>query len=253
MKSLKTVLGLGTEPSGQVVFRSCKDIFVKIILEQFKKMQGFISSQCDQSLSIGPARRKRSYGGGYHPGGYDPSTIWFQYLLCHEQKISCYFFTQGWNEKEFGQYYLYENVLDTDLHGLGHGSSGTDDHLLALLLLAGAVVSLQPYHAYPSYKKRRDVEDDKAIEDTDSTTKVASAGRRRREATATTEARAGRRRREATATTEASAGRSRREATATTEASAGRRRRETTTTQASAGGRRRETIECKMVDGSPCE
>merc|ERR550519_687485 len=132
-KSLKTVLGLGTEPLGQVVFRSCKDIFVKIILEQFKKMQGFISSQCDQSTSTGPARSKRrSYGGGYYPGGYDPSTIWFQYLLCHEQKISCYFFTQGWNEKEFGQYYLYENLLDTDLHSLGHASSGTDDHLLTL-------------------------------------------------------------------------------------------------------------------------
>merc|ERR1711936_459115 len=86
-KSLKTVLGLGTEPSGQVVFRNCKDIFVKIILEQFKKMQGLISSQCDQSLSTGPgARRKRSYGGGYYPGGYDPSTIWFQYLLCHERR-----------------------------------------------------------------------------------------------------------------------------------------------------------------------
>merc|ERR1711970_580678 len=158
-KSLKTVLGLGTEPSGQVVFRSCKDIFVKIILEQFKKMQGFISSQCDQSLSTGPARRKRSYGGGYYPGGYDPSTIWFQYLLCHEQKISCYFFTQGWNEKEFGQYYLYENVLDSDLHSLDHASSGADDHLLTLLLLAGAGGSHQPYHAYPSYRKRRDVED----------------------------------------------------------------------------------------------
>jgi len=161
-KSLKTVLGLGTEPLGQVVFRSCKDIFVKIILEQFKKMQGFISSQCDQSLSSGPgaARRKRSYGGGYYPGGYDPSTIWFQYLLCHEQKISCYFFTQGWNEKEFGQYYLYENVLDTDLHSLGHASSGTDDHFLTLLLLAGAGGSHQPYHAYPSYRKRRDAEDE---------------------------------------------------------------------------------------------
>merc|ERR1712179_281164 len=125
----------------------------------FKKVQGFISSQCDQSLSTGPARSKRSYGGGHYPGGYDPSTIWFQYLLCHEQKISCYFFTQGWNEKEFGQYYLYENVLDTDLHGLGHASSGADDHLLTLLLLAGAGGSHQPYHAYPSYRKRRDVED----------------------------------------------------------------------------------------------
>merc|ERR1711910_83830 len=150
------------EPLGHVVFRSCKDIFVKIILEQFKKMQGFISSQCDQSLSSGPgaARRKRSYGGGYYPGGYDPSTIWFQYLLCHEQKISCYFFTQGWNEKEFGQYYLYENGLDTDLHSLGHASSGTDDHFLTLLLLAGAGGSHQTYHAYQSYRKRRDAEDE---------------------------------------------------------------------------------------------
>merc|ERR1719370_1982671 len=180
-KSLKTVLGLGTEPLGQVVFRSCKFISVKIILEQFKKMQGFISSQCDQSLSSGPGatRRKRSYGGGYYPGGYDPSTIWFQYLLCHEQKISCYFFTQGWNEKEFGQYYLYENLFDTGFDKLGHASSGTDDLLLTLLLLGGLGGSHQPYHAHPSYKKRRDVEDDEAIEDTDSTDEK-TGGRMRR-------------------------------------------------------------------------
>merc|ERR1711970_1648932 len=181
-KSLMTVLGLGTEPLGQVVFRSCKDIFVKIILEQFKKMQGFISSQCDQS-STGLARRKRSYGGGYHPGGYDPSTIWFQYLLCHEQKISCYFFTQGWNEKEFGQYYLYENVLDSDLHSLGHASSGTDD-LLTLALLGGLGGSHQyPHHAYPSHRKRRDADDDKGDEDED----IIASGRRRRRNTAPTE------------------------------------------------------------------
>merc|ERR1711970_1427326 len=209
-KSLQKLLRLDTKPSGQVIFRSCKDIVVKQLLGQFEKMLGLISSLCDQSsLSTSTRRKRSSYGGGYYPGGYDPSTIWFQYLLCHEQKISCYFFTQGWNEKEFGQYYLYENVLDTDLHGLGHASSGTDDHLLTLLLLAGAGGSHQPYHAYPSYKKRRDVEDDKAIEDTDST-KVASAGRRRRETTSTTEASAGRRRRETTSTTEASGGRRRR-------------------------------------------
>merc|ERR1712179_766986 len=182
-KSLKTVLGLGTEPSGQVVFRSCKDIFVKIILEQFKKMQGFISSQCDQSPSTGPSsRRKRSYGGGYYPGGYDPSTIWFQYLLCHEQKISCYFFTQGWNEKEFGQYYLYENLFDTGFDKLGHASSGTDD-LLTLALLGGIGGSQQyPHHAYPSYKKRRDVEDEEKVV-TSATTDKSEGGARRRRAT----------------------------------------------------------------------
>merc|ERR550519_3234565 len=181
MKSLKTVLGLGTVPSGQVVFRSCKDIFVKIILEVFKKMQGLIFSQCDQSPSTSLARRKRSYGGGYYPGGHDPSTIWFQYLLCHEQKISCYFFTQGWNEKEFGQYYLYENLFDTGFDKLGHASSGTDDLLtLALLGGLGGGSHQYPHQGYPSYKKRRHVEDDETASKGDETSK-----RRRRRNTAT--------------------------------------------------------------------
>merc|ERR1711936_1053558 len=214
-KSLKTVLGLGTEPSGQVVFRSCKDIFVKIILEQFKKMQGFISSQCDQSLSTGPAsRRKRSYGGGYYPGGYDPSTIWFQYLLCHEQKISCYFFTQGWNEKEYGQYYLYENLFDTGFDKLGHASSGTDD-LLTLALLGGLGGSHQyPHQGYSSYKKRRQVEDEedtgerrrRSTEATEDRPKSSTLGRRRRSTGATEDplksSTLGRRRRSTGATTE---------------------------------------------------
>merc|ERR1719233_1402219 len=241
MKSLKTVLGLGTEPSGEVVFRSCKHIFVKIILEQFKKMQGFISSQCDQSTSTGPARSKRSYGGGYYPGGHDPSTIWFQYLLCHEQKISCYFFTQGWNEKEFGQYYLYENLFDTGFDKLGHASSGTDD-LLTLALLSGLGGSHQySLQGYPSYKKRRDTEND---EDED----TSSADRRRRntatkdDETATTKDETNKRRRRSNTATKD-------EETATTkddETNKRRRRRntatkddETTTTKDETNKRRR--------------
>merc|ERR1711910_221675 len=171
-KSLKKVLNLVTVPSGQDVFRSCKDIVVKNILEQFGKMQGLICSLCDKSTCVS-SRRKRSYGGGYYPGGHDPSTIWFQYLLCHEQKISCYFFTQGWNEKEYGQYYLYENLLDTGFDKLGHASSGTDD-LLTLALLGGLGGSHQySHHAYQSYKKRRDI-DDKNVEN------VSIGGDRRR-------------------------------------------------------------------------
>merc|ERR1712055_675648 len=171
------------------------DIVVKNILEQFEKMQGLICSLCDKSTCV-PARRKRSYGGGYYHGGYDPSTIWFQYLLCHEQKISCYFFTQGWNEKEYGQYYLYENLFDTGFDKLGHASSGTDD-LLFLALLGGLGGSHQyPHQAYPSYKKRRHVEDeeDHAVnsdgrrrstttadpEETSSSKTSSSNGRRRR-------------------------------------------------------------------------
>jgi len=192
--SLQKVLSLVTKPSGQEVFRSCKDIVVKNILEQFEKMQGLICSLCDKSTCVS-SRRKRSYGGGYYPGGYDPSTIWFQYLLCHEQKISCYFFTQGWNEKDYGQYYLYENVFDTDLHSLGHASSSTDDHFLTFALLAGAGRSHQyPYQGYPSYKKRRHVIDEENVpevtsgarrrrrhtEDEEKVTEVTSGDRRRR-------------------------------------------------------------------------
>merc|ERR1711887_490834 len=187
-KSLKKVLNLVTVPSGQDVFRSCKDIVVKNILDQFEKMQGLICSLCDKSTCVS-SRRKRSYGGGYYPGGHDPSTIWFQYLLCHEQKISCYFFTQGWNEKEYGQYYLYENLLDTGFDKLGHASSGTDD-LLTLALLGGLGGSHQySHHGYQSYKKRREIDDknvenvsisggDKSTEDTEG--KVTGGGRRRR-------------------------------------------------------------------------
>merc|ERR1712179_745550 len=171
-------------------------------------------------MSTGPARRKRSYGGGYYPGGYDPSTIWFQYLLCHEQKISCYFFTQGWNEKEFGQYYLYENLFDTGFDKLGHASSGTDD-LLTLALLGGLGGSHQyPQHAYPSYKKRRDVEDETTRASTDTTTE-ASGSRRRREQE-------------------------------TTKASGSRRRREQETTESS-GSRRRRNAATKAIEEVPCE
>merc|ERR1719233_486943 len=254
MKSLKTVLGLGTEPSGEVVFRSCKHIFVKIILEQFKKMQGFISSQCDQSTSTGPARSKRSYGGGYYPGGYDPSTIWFQYLLCHEQKISCYFFTQGWNEKEFGQYYLYENLFDTGFDKLGHASSGTDD-LLTLALLGGLGGSHQyPHQGYSSYKKRRDADAN------DEDAKDHTVERRRRSIGATEEPKSststlGRRRRSTGATEEppksSTLGRRRRSIGATTEelpksSTLGRKRRSTEATEeppksSTLGRRRRST------------
>merc|ERR1711887_410221 len=288
-KSLKKVLNLVTVPSGQDVFRSCKDIVVKNILEQFEKMQGLICSLCDKSTCVS-SRRKRSYGGGYHPGGYDPSTIWFQYLLCHEQKISCYFFTQGWNEKEFGQYYLYENLFDTGFDKLGHASSGTDD-FLTLALLGGLGGSHQyEHHAYPSYKKRRDADakDEDANDDTverrrrsigateepKSKSSTSTLGRRRRSTEATKEppksSTLGRRRRSTEATTEelpqsSALGRRRRSTEATQEppksSTLGRRRRSTEATKeptkSTLGRRRRSTeateatmIECESDDGS---
>merc|ERR1711887_236426 len=236
-KSLKKVLNLVTVPSGQDVFRSCKDIVVKNILEQFEKMQGLICSLCDKSTCVS-SRRKRSYGGGYYPGGHDPTTIWFQYLLCHEQKISCYFFTQGWNEKEFGQYYLYENLFDTGFDKLGHASSGTDD-LLFLALLGGLGGSHQyPHQAYPSYKKRRHVEDEEDEDEEDHA--VNSVGRRRRATTADPDesSSSNGRRRRATADPDESS-------SSKTSSSNGRRRRATadpdksSSSKASSNGRRR--------------
>ena len=142
--TIQKMLNMYTTPSGTDIFRSCKDISMKGLLAQFKKMQGLMSSLCYEPSSGSSRRRRSSYNGGYYPGvgygdgyypkkgGLDLSTIWFQYLLCQEQKISCYFFTQGWNQKDFGQYYLFQNVLDTS-----SVKPPANDDLLALALLSG--------------------------------------------------------------------------------------------------------------------
>merc|ERR1711872_242914 len=73
------------------------------------------------------SRESRNFG-----YGYGMNTIWFQYLLCKDLGIACYFFTQGWNQGDFGQYYLYDNLLDS--------SSGlTDDALLTLAVVGGGL------------------------------------------------------------------------------------------------------------------
>jgi len=167
--TIQKMLNMYTTPSGKDIFRSCKDISMKGLLAQFKKMQALMSGLCDEYPSGNSRTRRSSYDGGYYPGGgygdgyfpakkggFDPNTIWFQYLLCQEQKISCYFFTQGWNQKDYGQYYLYQNVLDTS----SVKPPGTND-LLALALLSGTGKRQYyphegyPAPAYPPYKKRR--------------------------------------------------------------------------------------------------
>merc|ERR1712142_144489 len=101
-------------------------------------------------------------------GAYDPSSIWFQYFLCKDQQIYCYFFTQGWNQYEYGQYYLYENLLD-DTNGIFGGS--TDSSNLATIALLGGLgggshhggyyPSQSGYSQVPAAqgRKRREVEE----------------------------------------------------------------------------------------------
>merc|ERR1712142_631706 len=81
------------------------------------------------------SRESRNFG-----YGYGMNTIWFQYLLCKDMSFACYFFTQGWNQGDFGQYYLYDNLLDS--------STGiSDDTLLTLAVVGGLGGGYRPQYA----------------------------------------------------------------------------------------------------------
>merc|ERR1712042_337505 len=176
------------------------------------------------------SRESRSFG-----YGYGMNTIWFQYLLCKDMSFACYFFTQGWNQGDFGQYYLYDNLLDS--------SSGlTDDALLTLAVVGGGLggAGYRPRYApahghyYPTTPEpepeteplnRRRRSGILSTPNTDGPS-TASASRRRRQATSTFESSTGSasRRRRATPTNEpstASASRRRRQATPSDESSTG--------------------------------
>merc|ERR1711872_176338 len=227
------------------------------------------------------SRESRNFG-----YGYGMNTIWFQYLLCKDMSFACYFFTQGWNQGDFGQYYLYDNLLDS-LSGL------TDDALLTLAVVGGGLGGgyrprYAPAHGHyypttpepepesePLYRRRRS-----GILSTPNTDEpsTASASRRRR-ATPTNEpstASASRRRRQATPSDESSTGSASRRhratpepstasafrrrratpATPTTEPSSSRRRRSTPTTEAPTTNsrRRRATPACCDLEGDEvCE
>merc|ERR1711872_440605 len=203
------------------------------------------------------SRESRNFG-----YGYGMNTIWFQYLLCKDMSFACYFFTQGWNQGDFGQYYLYDNLLDS--------SSGlTDDALLTLAVVGGGLGGgyrprYAPAHGHyypttpepepetepepePLHRRRRS--DILSTPNTDEPS-TASASRRRRQATSTDESSSGSasRRRRATPTNDepsTSSASRRRRATPneTSTASASRRRRATPTepSTASASRRRRDT------------
>merc|ERR1711872_456869 len=197
------------------------------------------------------SRESRNFG-----YGYGMNTIWFQYLLCKDMSFACYFFTQGWNQGDFGQYYLYDNLLDS--------SSGlTDDALLTLAVVGGGLGGgyrprYAPAHGHyypttpepepesePVYRRRRS-----GILSTPNTDEpsTASASRRRRQAASTDESSTGSasRRRRATPTNEPSASRRRRSTPTNDEessTSSSRRRRATPTNEpstASASRRRRQ-------------
>merc|ERR1711872_243690 len=136
------------DKSGEEFFDYCKYIGYKNVLTTFLQTRKLMSGECGlpgQKLSGDREPRNSLLLPLLVAGAYDPSSIWFQYFLCKDQQIYCYFFTQGWNQYEYGQYYLYENLLD-DQNGIFAGS--TDSSNLATLALLGGLGGGSPYSGH---------------------------------------------------------------------------------------------------------
>merc|ERR1711872_948550 len=153
IESIKKPLlrAIKVDKSGKEFFDYCKYIGYKNVLKTFIQTRKLMSGECGltgQKLSGDREPRNELVLPLLVAGAYDPSSICFQYFLCKDQQIYCYFFTQGWNQYEYGQYYLYENLLD-DTNGIFAGS--TDSSNLATLALLGGLGGGSPYSGhYPA-------------------------------------------------------------------------------------------------------
>jgi len=156
-------------PSGEKFFATCKHIGYKNVLKTFKSARSLMSAECGlpgQKHGNRHARNADLLPALLLAGSYDPSSIWFQYFLCKDIDLYCYFFTQGWTQGQYGQYFLYENLLD-GTNGLFKGSSDSNN-LATIALLGGLGGGIgQPSGYYPSYgahaapaqgRKRREVD-----------------------------------------------------------------------------------------------
>merc|ERR1711881_393261 len=153
-------------PSGEKFFAYCKHIGYKNVLTTFKRSRSLMSAECGLPGQEVGNRKKRNtelLPALLLAGSYDPSSIWFQYFLCKDIDLYCYFFTQGWTQGQYGQYYLYDNLFD-DNTGLFAGSS--DSSNLATIALLGGLGGgySHPTGYYPTYgpqaptqRKRRGV------------------------------------------------------------------------------------------------
>merc|ERR1712240_398677 len=150
IESIKKPLlrAIKVDKSGKEFFDYRKYIGYKNVLNTFLQTRKLMSGECGlpgQKSSTDREGRNSLLLPLLVAGAYDPSSIWFQYFLCKDQQIYCYFFTQGWNQYEYGQYYLYENLLD-DTNGIFAGSS--DSSNLATLALLGGLGGGSPHSGY---------------------------------------------------------------------------------------------------------
>jgi len=137
-------LGIDEEAGAEVVARCKCDAFMKI-REALSSVRDMMCPPSDSD------RNPRTYY------GYGANTLWFQYILCQQETIpslACWLFTSGWNQAEFGQYYLYDNLLNSEEGGF------LDGDLLPILALGGGLNlgggSYAPAHAHsghPVYRR----------------------------------------------------------------------------------------------------
>merc|ERR1712002_1248467 len=147
-QDIEEELGIDEEAGAEVVAK-CK-------CEAFKYIREALSSVRDMMCPPSDSDRKpRNYY------GYGANTLWFQYILCQQESIpslACWLFTSGWNQAEFGQYYLYDNLLNSEEGGL------LDGDLLPILALSGGLGfggnSYAPAHGgHPVYRREVTCED----------------------------------------------------------------------------------------------
>jgi len=115
-------MNIADRDSGLEIVKKCKcDAFTKML-----------SSLVTVKDMICVSTRGARYSAAGLPQ-YSANTLWFQYAMCQGLHFSCYFFTNNWNQGDFGQYYLYDNLL-------GDGNLlGGDNSLLPLLALSGGL------------------------------------------------------------------------------------------------------------------
>merc|ERR1740137_65942 len=132
-KAISKELPGADEASGLEIVKKCKcDAFRKM----WKNLVNVKEMICvdDYARSGKNYQQQPGHGGqvAHYPAPqYGANTLWFQYAMCQGQDFSCFFFTNNWNQGDFGQYYLYENLL-------GDGNLlGGDNSLLPILALTG--------------------------------------------------------------------------------------------------------------------
>merc|ERR1719347_2067070 len=154
IESIKKPLlrAIKVDKSGKEFFDYCKYIGYKNVLKTFLQTRKLMSGECGlpgQKLSGDREGRNSLLLPLLVAGAYDPSSIWIQY--------------------EYGQYYLYENLLD-DTTGIFAGA--TDSNLATLALLGGLGGGSPGYYPSPSgysqgRKRRRGSDENDCLEGVD--------------------------------------------------------------------------------------